>query len=127
EAVSVTYRETNLNLSTNSEHVTLPQVQRGAAIIQGRLVRDGDADTLNKAPRGGAPVTGNTNNISSRIRRVIRLKHRTGKNRTNRALALNILNQQRATRVVRDAKRTNFRRLRQSPRGKISIIGRSTT
>src|SRR5699024_9034881 len=126
EAVSVTYRETNLNLSTNSEHVTLPQVQRGAAIIQGRLVRDGDADTLNKAPRGGVPVTGNTNNISSRIRRVVRLKDRTGKNRTNRALALNILNQQRATRVIRNTKCINFRRLRQSPRGNVRIVRRAT-
>src|SRR5699024_6112 len=73
-----------------------------------------------------APVTGNTNNVSGSIRRVIRLKHRTGKNRADSALTLNILNQQWSTRVVRDAKCINFRRLRQSPRGDVRIIGRAT-
>src|SRR5699024_3008637 len=116
----------NLNLSTDSEHVTLPQVQRSATIIQGRLVRDRDANALNKAPRGRTPVASNANNVSSSIRSIVRLKDRTCKDRADSALILNVLNQQRATRVIRNTKRINFSRLRQSPRGNIRIIGRAT-
>src|SRR5699024_270229 len=116
----------NLNLSTDSKHVALPQVQRSTTIIQGRLVRDRDADTLNKAPRSRTPVASNTNNVSSSIRSIVGLKDRTCKDGADSTLILNVLNQQRATRVIRNAKRINFRRLRQSPRGNIRIIGRAT-
>src|SRR5699024_827423 len=126
EAVSVTYRETNLNLSTNSEHITLPQVQRSATIIQGRLVRDRDANALNKAPRSRTPVASNTNNVSSSIRSIVRLEYWTCKDGTDSALILNILYQQRATGVVRNTERINFRRLRECPRGNVRIIGRAT-
>src|SRR5699024_2217088 len=97
--------------STNREHVTLPQVKRSATIIQGRLVRDGDANALNKAPRGRTPVASNTNNVSSCICCIVGLEYRTRKNGTDSALILNILNQQRATRVIRNTERINFRRL----------------
>src|SRR5699024_915965 len=116
----------NLNLGTDSEHVTLPQVQRSATIIQGRLVRDGDADTLNEAPRGRVPVASNTNNVSSCIRSIIRLEYWTRKDGADSALILNVLNQQRATRVIRDTKRVNFRRLRERPRGDVRIVRRTT-
>src|SRR5699024_11208809 len=114
------------NLGANSEHVTLPQVQRRSAIIQSSLVRDRDADTLNEAPRGRVPIASNADNVSSRICRIVRLKDRTCKNGTDSALILNILNQQWATGVIRDAKRINFRRLRQSPCGNIRIVRRVT-
>src|SRR5699024_3901743 len=99
---------------------------RSATIVQGRLVRDGDADTLNKAPRGGAPVTGNTNNVSGCIRSIVRLEYWTRKDGTDSALALNILNQQRATSSISNTERINFRRLRLSPRGNVRIVRRAT-
>src|SRR5699024_7802954 len=117
---------TNLNLSTNSEHITLPQVHRRTTIIQGRLVRDRDANALNEAPRSRTPVASNTNNVSSSIRSIVGLKDRTCKDGTDSALILNILNQQRATRVIRNTKRINFSRLRQSPRGDVRIVRRAT-
>src|SRR5699024_2281152 len=83
-------------------------------------------DTLNKAPRGRTPVTSNANNVSSCIRSIVRLKDRTCKDGTDSALILNVLNQQRATRVVRDAKCVNLGRLGQSPRGNIRIVRRAT-
>src|SRR5699024_7925782 len=79
-----------------------------------------------KAPRGRTPVTSNTNNVSSSIRSIVGLKDRTCKDGADSALILNVLNQQRATRVIRNTKRINFSRLRQSPRGNIRIIGRAT-
>src|SRR5699024_985760 len=106
--------------------VTLPQVKRSATIIQGRLVRDGDANALNKAPRSRAPVASNTNNVSSSIRSIVRLKDLTCKDGADSALILNVLNQQRATRVVRDTKCVNLGRLGQSPRGNIRIVRRAT-
>src|SRR5699024_4518218 len=54
------------------------------------------------------------------------LKDRTRKDGTDSALILNILYQQRATRVVRDAKCVNFRRLRERPRGNVRIVRRTT-
>src|SRR5699024_7461773 len=59
-------------------------------------------------------------------RSIVRLKDRTCKDGTDSALILNILYQQRATRVVRNTKRINFSRLRQSPRGNIRIVRRAT-
>src|SRR5699024_139154 len=109
------YSETNLNLSTDSEHVALPQVQRGAAIIQGCLVRDRDANALNEAPRGRVPVASNTNNVSGCICCIVGLKDWACKNGADSALALNVLDQQRTASIIRNTKRINFRRLRECP------------
>src|SRR5699024_7041936 len=106
--------------------VTLPQVQRSATIIQGRLVRDRDADTLNEAPRGRTPVTSNTNNVSGCIRSIVGLEYWACKDRADSALILDVLNQQWSTRVIRNTKCINLGRLRQSPRGNIRIIRRAT-
>src|SRR5699024_6338476 len=57
---------------------------------------------------------------------IVRLEHRTCKDGTDSALILNILYQQRATRVIRNTKRVNLGRLGQSPRGNIRIVRRAT-
>src|SRR5699024_3293391 len=92
----------------------------------GRLVRDRDADTLNKAPRSRTPVASNANNVSSSIRSIIGLEYWTCKDGADSALILNVLNQQRATGVVRDTKCVNLGRLRECPRGNIRIVRRAT-
>src|SRR5699024_9325192 len=56
----------------------------------------------------------------------VRLEYWTCKDGADSALILNVLNQQRATGVIRDTKRVNLGRLGQSPRGNIRIVRRAT-
>src|SRR5690625_1707101 len=57
EVVDIPDTEPNLKLSTNSEHVPLPQVQLSATIIDSRLIRNRQVNVFNNAVVSRGPVT----------------------------------------------------------------------
>src|SRR5437868_12889519 len=52
EGVDVAVDEADLDLGPDREHVALPQVERGAAVVDGGRVRDGDGHALDDADAG---------------------------------------------------------------------------
>src|SRR5699024_9146633 len=89
--------EPDLNLSTNGEHVALPQVQLSAALVHGRNIGDSDLDALDGSVNGGTgEVTGETNNVRSpSLVNGVRLQHRATENRPNRTVIVASIRKER--------------------------------
>src|SRR5699024_9821280 len=89
--------ESDLDFSTDGEHVALPQVQLSSALVHGRNIGDSNLDALDGSVNGGTgEVTSETNNIRSpSLVNGVRLQHRATENRPNRPVIVASIRKER--------------------------------
>src|SRR5699024_918092 len=89
--------ESDLDFSTDCEHVALPQVQLSSALVHGRNIGDSNLDALDGSVNGGTgEVTSETNNIRSpSLVNGVRLQNRATENRPNRPVIVASIRKER--------------------------------
>src|SRR5699024_1798124 len=66
EAINVPDSKANLNLGTDSEHVSLPEVDLLATLIDRAGVSHGDLHALDSTPHRRRPLASHANNVTER-------------------------------------------------------------